>query len=230
MNKQAAGYDLLTSIQRYLTPDEMVVEEIGYKDSGNAILYSAVLILLLNELNPDCIDKLWYEAIVKNCYKKPGLLLKYPTGGFSKSQQTYDDLLSVAAACTVIGNREIPRDILKYLLMHFGFYNTTDKFRFDSWLVRHVHMTALMICAGFPFMRYALKPFLYLCSRAMNLNTTDASGIQLIWIYHAGCKGLGFHFKKYDEVTALLPACFDEYYKSIGMPFKDAAKCLAATQ
>ena len=226
MNKQAAGYDLLRSIQRYLTPEDMVVEEIGYKDGGNCLLMSSVLILLLKELNRDCFDKLWFNKIVTQCYKKPGLLLKYPTGGFSKSRQTYDDLLAVASACIVIGNREIPRDILKYLLMHFGFYNTTDKLRWDSWLVRHVHMMALLIAASLPWMKYPLYPFLKLISMFMNLNTADASGIQLIWIYHAGCKALGFHFKKYDEVTARLPACFDEYYKSTGMPFKDAARAL----
>ena len=204
----------------------MVATEIGYQDSGNGLTFSSVLILLLNELNPDCIDKPWYEAIVKNCYKERGLLLKAPRGGFSKSQQTWDDLVGVAAACIVIGNAEIPRDILKYLCTHFGFYNTTDKFRWDSWLVRHVHMMALLIAAGFPWMKYPLLPFLYAYSRFMNLNTADASGMQLIWVYHAGCKGLGFHFKKYDAVTSLLPVCFNQYYKSIGMPFKDAAVAL----
>ena len=214
------GHDLVRSIQRWLDRFELVKPQAGSGDSGNGILYSCIYLIFLFEIDRTLIDKLWFEEIIQRCSYAPGVLNRTPNNDYG--QETWDDYLGVAAVCILLKERHIAKEIIIHGITHFGFYTNKEQSSAAAFLWRFPQVWLLMWPAAFPWMRYPLYPLLWGLGRLMNLGGASANEIQLIWVYHAGCKALGFKFKKYDAATRLLPDAFGAYY-GLGHPFKDAA-------
>ena len=214
------GYDLVRSIQRWLDRFELVKPQAGSGDSGNGILYSCIYLIFLHELDRTLIDKLWFEEIIQRCSLEPGLLMRTPNNDYG--QQSWDDYLGVAVVCILLNERQIAKEILSYGKAHRGFYRTKPDSKWNAFLWRFPQVWLLMLPAAYPWTRFPLFPFIWTLGRMMNLGGASPNDIQLIWVYHAGCKALGFKFKKYDTATRLLPDAFSAYY-GLGHPFKDAA-------
>lgn len=216
MNKQEAGYELVTRIQRYLDRNRMVKPQESWDTAGgNGLYYSAVFLCLLRELNSQLVFDAefygdWYRYLVYSCSKAPGVIMRNPEGSFG--QTSHDDYMGIIVACILLKEKTIPRKILWHGCKHFGFYNTTEHFTWSAFLWRFPQIPLLLIPASFPWTKWIMLPGLYLLSRFQNLAAIGASATQLIWVYHCGCKGLGFKFAKYDRVTKLLPEAFESYY------------------
>lgn len=218
------GTDFLTEMQAWFDKNGLVKPQADWMDSGNGVLYTSVYVALALELNPYNRMRVPYLPLVKPCFKRRGLLMRTPQNTYGL--ESWDDYLGLAVACLVLDDQSTPREVLWYGIRHLGFYNNTDTFTRDAFLGRFPQVWALMWIAAFPFLKWPLYPILKLIARFMDPPATDASGIQLAWLYLWACRYLGFTFEKYYPITMALSYAYLSYYGE-GHPFINAAKIVS---
>lgn len=192
-------------------------------DSGNGILYTAVMIILGNALYAKQDFGLQYTIQVEKCLKDGGLLTRTPDNSYGL--ETFDDYLGLSAACIVLKNKSIPRNILWYGIKHFGYRNNTPKFTWNAFLFRTPAPWVLMWIAAFPWLKYPLYPILKLISHFNVPSVTDGSGIQLSFVFEEACRVIGFRNSLYSVLKECLPFAFTQYYDK-AHPFIAAAGAL----
>lgn len=179
-------------------------------DSGNGLLYSAMLVLL-TDLKSDAYRLVpWMRARIKECTYSPGCLKRTPDGSYG--QQSWDDYLGVATACVVMKDTAIPRSILLHGLLHFGFFINGKEFTAAGWLWRFPQVWAIMLPAAFPQVKWLFFPFIWAVGHFMKPDQNDSGGLQTMWMYFYAAQRMGFHFDKYDQTKAMLPAALKRYY------------------
>jgi hypothetical protein len=213
-----AEYDL------WLDRNQLIKTQIENQDSGNGILYLSVAIALIYEMYGDTSLKQNYVSAVSACFKKPGLLMRNPTGSFGL--ESWDDYLGVAVVCIIIHNRAIPRKILWYGLKHFGCYNNTNSFTWESFLWRFPQVWMLMTIAAFPWTKHVLKYLLDVSALFVHSDVRNPSGVQLAWMFEYGIRAAGFKVPSYKTVSLDLPVAFERYYQK-GHFFHHLAKAVA---
>ena len=176
--------------------------------SDNGVMFSCVAILLGYKFNFN---------LVRECFLESGLMARWKGNNYDNC--AWDDYLGVAAACIKLKEVKIPREILRYGLLHLGFYNTDGKLTKDDFLWRNFPVWPLMFAAAFPRLKFLAYPFLYLVSRFFKspeelIRVNDTSGFQLQWVFLEGCDLLGYRFGGHAEHFYLLSKAFNIYYHS----------------
>jgi len=188
----------------WLDKNGLVLPQPSEKPADNGVLYTSVAVLLGFEV-PN------YEALVRSCFLKPGLLARWP--GNNYDQCAWDDYLGVAAACIFRSETKIPRKILWYAITHAFIFNTDGKLESKDFLLRNFPIWPLMICAAFPFTRFIMWPLLWIVQAFFKYpNLNDSSGFQLQWIFLDACWLLGFNFKRMKIHAQKLKAGLRVYY------------------
>lgn len=202
--------------ERYLDIYGNVLPSIRKEDKpcDNGILFSSVAIILGYNLD--------YINLVREAYIKRGLVGRWK--GNDYDLPAWDDYLGVFAACIYIGNKALAREILWYGTTHFFFFNPTNKFDKKAFLGRSAHIWLLAICAAFPFLKLFLKYPLKLVTVFFKtpvelLERNDSSGLQLQFVFLAGCSALGFHFDKNNQHWTYRAKMFQQYYPDPIHPF-----------
>jgi len=199
---------------QWLDQNGLVIPQPSEKPADNGVLFTSIAVLLGFEV-PD------YEALVRSCYLKPGLVARWPGNNFD--QAAWDDYLGVAVACIFRNEKKIPREILSYAIRHAFFFNTDGKLQDKDFLLRNFPIWPLMICAAFPIMRLPMWPLIWLVQSFFKYpNLNDTSGFQLQWVYLYGCALLGFNFKRMKIHEYKLKAALRIYYHT-KHPFNDTS-------
>lgn len=173
--------DYKSQISLYTDRYGLIKPNIGCNDSGNGLLYSSVNILIerMKGYKSD-IDK--YINNINSCMKSMGLLMRTPDNTYGYEQ--YDDYLAVIAGCISINNTSIPRQILKYAILH-GCYmdNLKQGLSGKPFLIRYPQLWILTFIASFPIFKYLFYPILWTITELMCPDINDPSGTQLQWIF-----------------------------------------------
>ena len=192
----------------WLDQHSLVKPQPSEKPSDNGVYFTSVAVLLGYGI-PN------YPIKVRSCYLAPGLIARWPENNFD--QAAWDDYLGVAAASIKLGETKIPREVLKYGLLHAGVYNTDGKLTSHDFLWRNFPVWPLMFAAAFPRLKYLVYPILYMVQKFFKdpeelIRINDTSGFQLQWVFLEGCDLLGFRFESHKRHFFLLSKAFGIYY------------------
>jgi hypothetical protein len=194
----------------WLDKHSLVKPQIDSTHTDNGVYFTSVAVLLGFHIPA-------YRIKVRSCFIVPGLMARWPENNYDNC--AWDDYLGVAAACIKLKEVKIPCEILRYGLLHLGFYNTDGKLTKDDFLWRNFPIWPLMFAAAFPRLKFLAYPFLYLVSRFFKspeelIRVNDTSGFQLQWVFLEGCDLLGYRFGGHAEHFYLLSRAFKIYYHS----------------
>lgn len=215
--------ELLFLVKAYTDRFGLVQNERNHT-SGNGLLYSAEMYIILNRLGLlDDIDKQKIKQVIRNCQQEPGLFNRHPE---SREQNAQDDMIGVASLVHELGWKDIAEEILAYgqkktfITRLYGFigiflryvYNNNNPgvFTLGAWLGRYPHLVAHFYFAANknpPLWRKLWWALVVFLSARQDIKHQDAW--QLTWLLCHTAKGKSFicdlairyFVNKLDEVT-----------------------------
>jgi hypothetical protein len=182
--------------KEWININKMVIARKDGRGGGNLPLYTAITRIL-----DDSTDPLWLSWASWAHQMKFGLYARDPRN--TQKQETWDNYLGWIAMSAQINMHTIPKDMIKYGLIHCGFFSTTGKLTKESWLWRHIHLWALAVPAAYPILKLFYRPYLRLIARYLNAN--HPGGVILDWLWFYTADKLGMKHEKFKTLTKKLP-------------------------
>lgn len=210
----------MNEITNWLDKNGLVKARLAWTNSGNGVLYSCIWLILerLNRIPITSVGKL--QASVHACLNG-GNLLRTPDNQFG--QEEWDDHLGLGAYSYFYKINFIPRKVLWYAIKNFGVLNTDRNLQATDFLGRFPQIWVVYLIAAFPVVKWIFYPTAWAISKFMKPDVTDASGLQLTWLYlyvMVDAFGFGFHGKYQDVLTKLklvIPSYYDDEMPIVSM-------------
>jgi len=197
------------NIAEWIDKNGLVKPQSHWQDSGNGVLYSAIL-LILSAFKIKFEGWNSIETAMQKCLRG-GLLFRSPDNVY---QEQWDNHLGLAAYSFFSGDTKTARAVIWYGITHFGFFDTDGVLEFKDNLFRFPQIWVLYTIAAFPKFKWIFYPWAWIVSLFMKPDRIDASGTQLAWLYLYTVRnvyGVGFE-KKYTDVLLQFHENVGEYY------------------
>jgi hypothetical protein len=180
--------------------------------SGNPLTYTVIYMVLCHLTGRISAEQFkdWFLTMVKTLEIAPGLYARTPDHQFGQNQ--HDEYMSLSIGEAFVGSTEHSKAIIKHGVDNYFFFDTDGEYSNADFLGRFGHVFMLIHEIAYPTKSPLVFSMLAKAAAFMRVDTNDASGCHLSFLFHAAIIKIGVADQGVAKFVRALPLTTRTYF------------------